>query len=361
MLILIHQQHLLVDGAVSCVLLQMSLLITYLMDLLFSPFPFLQLVFITSYLIIIYVSLVIVSLSALCCSSLLALLLLLSSILFWFQCSQRHMSLFGRLVCRFTLALASRLSSILFFSVLTTSCVAAWSSRVLFWFRCSQRRVLLFGRLVCWFASSRSCVAAQLDSILLGTHSVVCRYLVVSCFGPGSLSLFSSLLGLLRFCSITRRFFWSQCSRRHFTRRLLASLTCPCASSCVLCDFHDGTESIGCVFPTYTSHPAFDSIVSPPLQSTIYVNCCSPTPLLRKRRAAFPLFFFSSGTESPCPAGRRITSSGFTPVNSVLRSSGTESFSSIVSRKKAGDRRKTAAKEAAKDGTYNPAGYVLFD
>ncbi len=82
MLIFIHQQYLVVDGAVLYVLLQMSLLITYLMDLLFSSFPFLQLVFITSYLIIIYVSLVIVSLSALCCSSLLALASPLSSILF---------------------------------------------------------------------------------------------------------------------------------------------------------------------------------------------------------------------------------------------------------------------------------------
>ncbi len=130
MLILIHQQHLVVDGAVSCVLLQMSLLITYLIDPLFSSFPFLQLVFITSYLIIIYVSLVIVSLSALCRSSLLALASPLSSILFWFQYSQRRMSLFGCLVCRFGSScsrVAAQLDSIL----LGAHSVAVWSSRVL--------------------------------------------------------------------------------------------------------------------------------------------------------------------------------------------------------------------------------------
>ncbi len=295
------------------------------------------------------------------CSVVRSLSSLLSSILFWFWCSQRRVSLFGRLVYRYALALASRLSSILFFSVLTASCVAAWSSCVLFWCRCSQRRVSLFGRLVCRFASFRSCVVAQLDPILLGAHSVVCHYLVISCVGPGSLSLFTSLCGLLRFCSITRRLFWSRCSRRCFTRRLYASLTCLYASSCVLGDFYDSTESTECVFPTYTSHPAFDSIVSPPLQSTICFNCRSLTPLSRKRRAASSLSSSSSGTESPCPATRQITSSGFTPVNSVLRSSGTESSSPIVSRKKAGNRQKTAAKEVAKDGTYNPPGYVLFD
>ncbi len=49
--------------------------------------------------------------------------------------------------------------------------------------------VSLFGRLVCRFAFSCSRVAAQLDSILLGAHTVLCRWLVVLCVGPGSLSL----------------------------------------------------------------------------------------------------------------------------------------------------------------------------
>ncbi len=77
MLILIHQQHIVVDGAVSCVLLQMSSLIMYLMDPLFSSFSFFQLVSITLYLIIIYVSLVIMSL---CRLSILTLALSLSLI-----------------------------------------------------------------------------------------------------------------------------------------------------------------------------------------------------------------------------------------------------------------------------------------
>ncbi len=259
---------------------------------------------------------------------------------------------------------AAQLNSILVL-VFTALCVVVWSSGVsvcLFsllrhgparfyssW--CSQRHVSLLGCLVCWswifvafqltpcwFASFRSCITAQLDSIFLGAHNVMCCCLVVSCIGLGSLSLFSSLRGLLFFCLITQHLFWSWCSRRHFTRRLFAFLTCLCASFCISCDFHDDMESTRCVFPTYTLHPAFDSIVSPPLQSTICVNCHSPTSLLRKRRATFPLSFSSSGTESPCPVGRQITSSGFTPVNSILRSSGTESSSPIVCCKKADNR-----------------------
>ncbi len=174
MLTLIHQQHLVVDGAVLCVLFQMSSLITYFIDPLFSSFSFLQLVFITSYLIIIYVSLVIVSLLALCRLSLLASASLLSLILFLFQYSQRCVSLLGCLVCR--------------------------------------------------FLSSCSCVAAQLDFILLDAHSVVCRCLVISCVGLGSLLLFSSLRGLLHLCSITQRLFWSWCSWRRLL--LLDRLMC---------------------------------------------------------------------------------------------------------------------------------------
>ncbi len=116
-------------------------------------------------------------------------------------------------------------------------------------------------------------------------------------------------------------------------------------------DLHDGSEFTGRVFPIYTSHAAFDTIVSLLLPSTICVNCSRPTPLLRKRRVASSLFSSSFGIESPCPTGR-TTSSGFTPVNSVSRPSGTASPSPSVRRKKAGDKRIMVVKEAARDGNY---------
>lgn len=82
MLILLHQQHFVVDGAISYVLLQISSLITYLINPFFSLFLFLQLVSTMLYLIITYISPIIVLLLVLYCLSLLAFTLPLSSILF---------------------------------------------------------------------------------------------------------------------------------------------------------------------------------------------------------------------------------------------------------------------------------------
>ncbi len=123
------------------------------------------------------------------------------------------------------------------------------------------------------------------------------------------------------------------------------------AFSYILCDLHDGSEFTGRVFPTYTLHTVLDTIISLSLQSTICVNCSRPTPLSRKRRAASLLSSSSFGTESPCPTGQ-TTSSGFTPINFVLRPSRTVSPSPFMRRKKAGNKRKTVAKEAARDGNY---------
>lgn len=110
MLILFHQQHVVVDVAVFCILLQIFLLITYLMDPLFSSFSFLQLVSTILYLIIIYGFLVIVLLSALCRSSFLALALPLNSI-----CGPVRYCLIS--------------SVFVLVSVFTALCVNAWSSR----------------------------------------------------------------------------------------------------------------------------------------------------------------------------------------------------------------------------------------
>lgn len=112
----------------------------------------------------------------------------------------------------------------------------------------------------------------------------------------------------------------------------------------VLCDLYNGTEFTGCVFPIYTLHPAFDTIVSLPLQSTIFVNYFRPTSLSKKRWAAFLLSFSSSGTESLYLAWQ-TTSSGFMPVNSMLRVSGTESLSFFVYCRKACNKQKTMATE----------------
>ncbi len=136
-----------------------------------------------------------------------------------------------------------------------------------------------------------------------------------------SLSLLNSLCGF--FCLITRPLF--------------VCLTRSCTCCCALYDLHDGTEFTRCVFPTYTLHVTFDPIVNLSLQSTICVNCSSPNPLSKNCPAASSLFFFSSAIESPCLVGQ-TTSSGFTPINSVLRSLGTKSSSPIVHRKKAGDK-----------------------
>lgn len=144
------------------------------------------------------------------------------------------------------------------------------------------------------------------------------------------------------------------------SQRFFISLTCLCISSYVLSDLHNGTELTGCVFLIYTLYPAFNSTVNPLLQSSICVNCYSPTPLLKKHQAGFLLSFSFSGTESLYPARWQTTYSGFTPINSVLHSSRIESPSSIVCHKKAGNKRKTAAKEIGKDKTYNLPGYVLF-
>ncbi len=126
-----------------------------------------------------------------------------------------------------------------------------------------------------------------------------------------------------------------------------------------MCDLHDGSEFTGRIFPKYTSHAAFNTIVNLLLQSTICVNCSRPTPLSRKRRAAYLLSTFSSGTESLCLAGQ-TTSSGFIPVNFVSRPSGTASLSPSMRRTKDGDKRKTAVKEAARDGNYEPPVSVFF-
>lgn len=152
MLILIYQQHLIVDDAISCVLLQIFPLIIYLIDLLFLSFFFLQLVFIMLYLIIIYISLVIMLLPVFYSSFFLALALPLSLILFWFQYSY---------------------------------CCA-----------------LLFSHLMYWFVSSCLNVIAQLDFILLDIYSIVHCCSVVLCIGLRSLSLLILLYGLFYFCSI---------------------------------------------------------------------------------------------------------------------------------------------------------------
>lgn len=119
-----------------------------------------------------------------------------------------------------------------------------------------------------------------------------------------------------------------------------------------LYDIHDGTEFTRYAFSIYTSYSASNTIVSFPLQSTICVNYCRPTPLLIKRWIASLLFSSSSGTESSCLT-RQTTSSGFTPINSVLRLFGTESPSLFVRHKKIGNKGKTVAKEAARDENYN--------
>lgn len=81
--------------------------------------------------------------------------------------------------------------------------------------------------------------------------------------------------------------------------------------------------------------------------------------LSRKRRTASLLSSFSSIIEYPSPV-ESITSSGFTPVNLVLRYSRIESLSFFVRRKKAGNKRKTVVKEVTRDGNYDLLVYVLF-
>lgn len=130
-----------------------------------------------------------------------------------------------------------------------------------------------------------------ITSLLVSVFTASCVTTRLSCvLDLDFLSLFSSPHGFLRL----------------ITWRLFICLARPCACSCVLCDLHNGTESTGCVFPTYTLHLAFNSIVSLPLQSTICINCSSPTPLLRKCWAASLLSSSSFGRESPCSAGEQL-------------------------------------------------------
>lgn len=127
----------------------------------------------------------------------------------------------------------------------------------------------------------------------------------------------------------------------------------PSIYSYILCDLHDRMEFIGCVFPIYTSHSAFDLIISLPLQFTIYVNCSSPTLLSRKHWAASLLFLSSSGIKSPYSV-RQITSSSFTLVNSTLHPFKTASPSPSMCCKKAGDKWTTIVNEATRDENYKP-------
>lgn len=123
----------------------------------------------------------------------------------------------------------------------------------------------------------------------------------------------------------------------------------------VMCDLQDRSDFTKCIFSIYTPFSLFDIIVNSLLQSTIYVNYSRPNPQSRKRRA--PLLLSSSSFETKSPSLLGYTSStSFTPVNSILSSSGTESSSPFIRYKQAGNRRKAIAKEAARDGTYNPPG-----
>ena len=115
----------------------------------------------------------------------------------------------------------------------------------------------------------------------------------------------------------------------------------------LLCGHYDGSDFTGCVFSIYTTLSVFDTNVSSPLRSTICVNCCRPTPQSRKRPAPSLLSPSSFGGECFSLLGH-MTRTGFTPVNSALSSSETESLSPFIRRKQAGDRWKT--KKAARDG-----------
>lgn len=198
---------------------------------------------------------------------------------------------------------------------------------------CVDSGFLVASQLVPWLSSF---LLDYTTSLLVFVFTASCIAVWLSCVSNLD---FLSLLNLL-------------CGFFHLiTRRLFVYLTHSYACSCVLCDFHDGTEFTGCVFLIYTLHTAFDLIVSLPLQSTICVNCFSPTPLSRKCQAASPLSSSSSGTESPCPT-RQTTSSGFMPVNSMSLFFETKSFSPSVRRKKTSNKRKMAAKEAVRDRNY---------
>ena len=160
-------------------------------------------------------------------------------------------------------------------------------------------------------------------------------------------------------------------------------------SFCILYNFYDRIEFIAWVFPIYTSHAGFETIVHLLLQSIICVNCCRPTLLLRKCWAPSLLSSSSSRTESPYFAGQTYSSgfisvnfksrlsgtkslsssvhhaeilclagltssSGFLPVNPRLHLSETESLSPLVHYKKTGIKGKTAANEATTDEDYDP-------
>lgn len=119
-----------------------------------------------------------------------------------------------------------------------------------------------------------------------------------------------------------------------------------------LCDIYDETEFIRCALSLYILHSAFNTIVSFLLQSTICVNCSWLTPLLKKRRTEFLLSSSSLRIESFSFSGH-MTSSSFMLINSMLDFFKTESSSFFGRCKKAGNKRKTVAKEMAKDENYN--------
>lgn len=118
-----------------------------------------------------------------------------------------------------------------------------------------------------------------------------------------------------------------------------------------LYNLYNGTEFIQCVFSTYIRYSASNTIVSFPLQSIICVYYSRRTPNSKKPQTAFLLSSYSPGIKSFSFLGY-MTSICFSPVNSVLCLSKTESLSFFVYCKKTGNKRKMVVKETAKDKIY---------
>lgn len=279
--------------------------------------------------------------------------------LFWSWCSRCHASLLGCLMYRFWILCHFSACFVAFFifvqlynvlSGLNVYGIVRCYSIVL----CIRSGFFVASELILWFSFFNYTtsllvsvfIALSLVSVLLCmiTSVLVWLHAVSSGFYVSAKYIFL----------ITWRHFSFRYLRHCLWSQYCCSVCLPhlYTSFYILSDHSNGIEFFGCVFPTYTSHQIFNSIVSLLLQSIICVNCFSSTLLSRKCREASLLSSSPSEIEYSYPAGR-ITSSGFIPVNSMLRSFGTESLCPIVCRKMAGDKWKMTAKEVARNGTYN--------